>query len=316
HILTVRISDLEGLTVTGEIRARVVSELSGVVISPPAVSLSVNASQDFHAGLVDQFGSSIEDSSTVFEWATGGGGPIDSNGLFTAFQAGGPFGVTATYVGFSGTANITVTPANATVSLSNLNQDYDGLPKSAVITTDPSGVDVSVTYDGSPDPPVAAGTFSVEAVVTDPNYQGQASGNLSVSSNFLYWQTLEFTQEEIDNGLADPTVDNDEDGLVHLLEYALGTDPNIFTSGLEWHLVDGGNGEPRFELEFTRPIGLPDISYFIDAAESPGSASKETLSNFNISPIENTDMEKVVVRDDLVAPGAVRRFLWLRIERN
>ena len=103
---------------------------------------------------------------------------------------------------------------------------------------------------------------------------------------------------------------------VHLLEYALGTDPNIFTSGLEWHLVDGGNGEPRFELEFTRPIGLPDISYFIDAAESPGSASKETLSNFTISPIENTDMEKVVVRDDLVAPGAVRRFLWLRIERN
>lgn len=316
HILTVRISDLEGLTVTGEIRARVVSELSGVVISPPAVSLSVNASQDFHAGLVDQFGSSIEDSSTVFVWATGGGGPIDSNGLFTAFQAGGPFGVTATYAGFSGTANVTVTPANATVSLSNLNQDYDGLPKSVVITTDPSGVDVSVTYDGSPDPPVPAGTFSVEAVVTDPNYQGQASGNLSVSSNFLYWQTLEFTQEEIDNGLADPTVDNDEDGLVHLLEYALGTDPNIFTSGLEWHLVDGGNGEPRFELEFTRPIGLPDISYFIDAAESPGSASKETLSNFTISPIENTDMEKVVVRDDLVAPGAVRRFLWLRIERN
>ncbi|MDB2348072.1 MBG domain-containing protein [Verrucomicrobiales bacterium] len=197
-----------------------------------------------------------------------------------------------------------------------MNQDYDGLPKSVVITTDPSGVDVSVTYDGSPDPPVPAGTFSVEAVVTDPNYQGQASGNLSVSSNFLYWQTLEFTQEEIDNGLADPTVDNDEDGLVHLLEYALGTDPNIFTSGLEWHLVDGGNGEPRFELEFTRPIGLPDISYFIDAAESPGSASKETLSNFTISPIENTDMEKVVVRDDLVAPGAVRRFLWLRIERN
>ena len=70
------------------------------------------------------------------------------------------------------------------------------------------------------------------------------------------------------------------------------------------------------ELEFTRPIGLPDIIYFVDAADSPGSESKDMLSNWIISPIENTDMEKVVVRDDMAAPGAARRILWLRVERN
>jgi len=65
------------------------------------------------------------------------------------------------------------TPASATVTLSNLNQTYDGTPKEVTATTDPPGVSLSITYDGSTTPPTEAGSYAVVATITDPNYTRQ-----------------------------------------------------------------------------------------------------------------------------------------------
>ena len=80
-------------------------------------------------------------------------------------------------------ANGYVTPLlpTAQVSLSNLAQTYDGSPEAATVTTTPSGLSVSVTYNGSATVPTAAGSYSVVATVTDPNYQGSATGTLVIS---------------------------------------------------------------------------------------------------------------------------------------
>lgn len=76
-----------------------------------------------------------------------------------------------------------VGPAPADVALGQLAQDYDGSPKNVAVTTDPAGVAVSVTYNGSAAAPTTLGTYGVVATVTDPNYYGGATGTLVISDN-------------------------------------------------------------------------------------------------------------------------------------
>ena len=76
--------------------------------------------------------------------------------------------------------DFSITPASATVILDNLNQTYDGTPKTVTVTTVPSGLPVEVTYDGSLTPPTALGSYEVVATVTDPNYTGTANGTLVI----------------------------------------------------------------------------------------------------------------------------------------
>ncbi|RPI91399.1 MAG: VCBS repeat-containing protein [Chloroflexi bacterium] len=77
-------------------------------------------------------------------------------------------------------ADFTITPASATITLSDLIYFYDGSPKSATVATDPPGLSVSVTYNGSALPPTLAGSYAVNATITDPNYTGTASGTLEI----------------------------------------------------------------------------------------------------------------------------------------
>jgi hypothetical protein len=49
------------------------------------------------------------------------------------------------------------------------------------VTTSPAGLSTTITYAGSSIAPTAAGSYSVVATVTDPNYSGTASGTLVVS---------------------------------------------------------------------------------------------------------------------------------------
>jgi sugar lactone lactonase YvrE len=69
----------------------------------------------------------------------------------------------------------------ATVALGNLSAMYDGQPKPLSVTTTPPGLPVSVTYNGSPTPPTASGSYAVVATVTDSNYTGSASGTLTIA---------------------------------------------------------------------------------------------------------------------------------------
>ena len=69
----------------------------------------------------------------------------------------------------------------ATVTLSNLSQTYTGSALSATATTNPTGLAVSLTYNGSPTTPTTAGTYAVVATITDPSYSGAANGTLVIA---------------------------------------------------------------------------------------------------------------------------------------
>ena len=102
----------------------------------------------------------------------------------------GSYPVTATVndANYQGSASgtFTINKAVATVVLSNLNQTYDGTEKTVTSETDPAGLNVTFTYNGSDVPPVDAGIYSVVATVQDTNYEGCTQGSLIIAKADQY----------------------------------------------------------------------------------------------------------------------------------
>lgn len=69
----------------------------------------------------------------------------------------------------------------ATVTLGDLSQTYDGTAREATATTDPAGLTVTFTYDGSAIAPTNAGSYAVTGTVVSATYDGMASGTLVVT---------------------------------------------------------------------------------------------------------------------------------------
>jgi|GEM_PF-850530 len=121
--------------------------------------------------------------------AAGASYPSITLTVSVASNAGSPL-VNSAMVSGGGESNVSNDSASdstivnlptATVTLGSLTQTYDGSSKSVSVTTVPSGLSFSVTYNGSSTVPTNAGNYAVVATVTDANYQGNASGTLVVS---------------------------------------------------------------------------------------------------------------------------------------
>ena len=79
------------------------------------------------------------------------------------------------------TNSFSVTKAPASVSLQGLAQTYDGTARTVTATTDPTGLMVEVTYDGSAPAPINAGSYVVTGTVNHALYQGCSTGMLVVA---------------------------------------------------------------------------------------------------------------------------------------
>ncbi len=90
---------------------------------------------------------------------------------------------------------------------------------------------MNLTYNGEPTPPTAAGSYAVVATLNEVNYSGTATGTLVISSGDAVdlWRASHFTPGEITAGLAADSMDVDGDGFSNRAEYALGSDPRLFT---------------------------------------------------------------------------------------
>ena len=90
----------------------------------------------------------------------------------------------ANYIGTS-TGMLTIAKAPATITLSSLTQRYDGTPKAVVVTTSPSALAVTLTYDGNSSLPIYPGAHDVSATIDEHNYTGSATGTLSITVSAL-----------------------------------------------------------------------------------------------------------------------------------
>lgn len=66
------------------------------------------------------------------------------------------------------------------IVLSNMDQIYDGTPKTVSAITLPGDFGYVLTYDGAPDPPVDAGSYWVAAISTDPTCPTTTTGLLTI----------------------------------------------------------------------------------------------------------------------------------------
>ena len=69
-------------------------------------------------------------------------------------------------------------PAGTTFTFANLTQTYKGAPESVTVTTSPTNVPVTATYNGSTNAPVNAGAYTVVATAQSP-------GSGSATSTFI-----------------------------------------------------------------------------------------------------------------------------------
>jgi hypothetical protein len=84
------------------------------------------------------------------------------------------------YNSANGTVSDSIGKAPATVTLGTLSFTYDGSAKATTATTSPAGLSVDITYDGSPTAPTNAGSYAVSATINNANYEGSATGTLTI----------------------------------------------------------------------------------------------------------------------------------------
>jgi MYXO-CTERM domain-containing protein len=130
YSFTVTIRDAAGLTTTSTVTVTVQQTAAAVAVVPGTATAPVGGTVTFAASASDQFGASMA-PQPAFSWMVNGGGTISSAGVFSASSAGGPFTVTASTGGISGTASVTVTSS------------ADTTPPTVAITAPADGATVS-----------------------------------------------------------------------------------------------------------------------------------------------------------------------------
>ncbi len=244
---------------------------------------------------------------TVTTVPAGLGTIITYDGSTTAPTNAGSYAVSASIndTHYSGTTSgtLVISKAAATITLGGLARAYDGNPKPVTATTNPAGLTVGLTYEGSGTAPTNHGTYAVVATITDANHTGSQNGTLVISGQTAAeWRTQNFTPQQISAGLAADGADADGDGQTNLAEYALGTNPTASTSALGAPVHDA-NG---LTLTFTRPKGLPNVIY---GAE--GSDNMVTWSPLTVELVTDGPVQTVRVRDPLTTGNPARRFIRL-----
>ncbi len=152
----------------GSITISVAGQFSGAGIATPSGNVSYT------------IGSGAAQSATINSGA--------ATLTVPANQTAGSYTVTVSYLGdgnynaaTSIAVGLSISKATATVTLGGLTQTYTGSALAATATTSPASLTVNFTYNGSANAPTAAGTYAVVGTISDANYQGSATGTLTIA---------------------------------------------------------------------------------------------------------------------------------------
>ncbi len=115
YVFTVTMTDPGNLSVTSTVTVVVDQTLTAVEVSPATAALNANATQQFTAATVDQFGDDMAVQPSSFVWSTTVG-TITTGGLLTAPQTSATGTVSAVAESLTGTSSVTVTNHAPTVA--------------------------------------------------------------------------------------------------------------------------------------------------------------------------------------------------------
>src|SRR5439155_5116109 len=151
-----------------------------LVIAKPTATITLS-------NLAQTYNGSPKTATATTSPAGLGGVTITYNGSADAPTNVGSYTVLASlsnvnYEPASASGELVIGKATATITLSDMGQTYDGLPKRATATTIPAGLGgVSITYNGLATEPTNAGSYDVAALLNNANYEpATASGPLVI----------------------------------------------------------------------------------------------------------------------------------------
>lgn len=130
--------------------------------------------------------------------------------------------------------------------------------------------------------------------------------------NWVSTNWLPATASDVAGANADP----DGDGLVNVLEYAFGNDPNVAlrTNVPAFSFATEG-GTNYGELSYTWSTNATDVALSVVAASNLTGAAWNNLTNV-VSVITNGTTERITVRDSVPVPSAATRFYRLQVQLN
>ncbi len=138
----------------------------------------------------------------------------------------------------------------------------------------------------------------------------------SFSTTLPEWTASEFTvTQQADPSISGALADPDGDGFFNLLEYALGTDPDVSNGALESLLVSEDTSD-YLALSYTRITNAADLTYVIEVGSS---LIGWTTSQAVVSIMDNGDGTEIwIVRDfmPLQDSTTTRRFMRLRVTQE
>lgn len=145
-----------------------------------------------------------------------------------------------------------VTPAvQATIQLGQLAQTYDASPCVPSVTTSPAGLNYVLTYDGTTEVPISAGTYAVVATIADPRALGSPSsaGILTVARQPL---TVSARGSMLQGGTPEPewfTIP--EQNIVYFVQNpSLNTPATSASAPGNYPITFAPQDDPNYELTF------------------------------------------------------------------
>ena len=191
YTLRATIKDAGNQTVTSSVLVTVNQTLTSITVTPAGANVARNASQQYSATALDQFGNPLVVQPS-FTWSlVSGTGSINASGLFTAGATTGPFQVRATSSSINGTASGTVinaAPTAATPAVAAPNPSAGIQSQLSVLGADDGG-EANLTYTwtvvsqpaGSPNP-----TFSASGA----NAAKNTTVTVSAAGNYVFRATI------------------------------------------------------------------------------------------------------------------------------
>lgn len=184
--------------------------------------------------------------------------------------------------------------------------DYD------VTLLDETGQSVWTSHQGNAPSPNT--TLSPNATGSAIVIQLRGTGSLNLAevevlgsprTHLHEWRFTNFGSYENTGNAAD-TFDADSDGIINLLEYATGSDPNLPQGSVIHAIRDGDKVEIRFNQ-----ISDPNINYIIEGAKSLASPDWETLWSGTGSAIETVTLPESIWPENEAA-----YFIRLRVNNE
>ncbi|WP_375579296.1 MBG domain-containing protein [Marivirga tractuosa] len=159
-----------------------------------------------------------------------------------------------------------VLKAEADIQISNTLQNFDGSPKEVTVTTQPEGLNYSITYDGSSTPPTSAGSYIVEIEIVEDNYKGQLISELIINNapttSGIPNQEKEEDSAPLQLNLSNYFSDIEDDVSALTFEIKNNTNPQLFSQVdltnniLELSFEPNANGTSTITIRCTDSNGL------------------------------------------------------------